>query len=339
MTGTQHVNMADVARRAGVSVATVSRALRDQPGVGAATRERVKAVAAELAYVISPEASHLAQGRTGRIAVVVARLDLWFFSAVLSGIESELRGSGFDVLVHQLADAQSRHLFFERLPTRRKADAVIVIALPVPDDDARRLRDLGMQVVLAGGQMLDFPHARIDDVAAARQAVDHLIGLGHRRIAMIRTADPEGAVWATDQERVRGYRDALGTAGLPEDDTYLVTVPFGVEGGAHAMERLLSLPSPPTGVFCHSDEIALGALRTLRRAHVAVPRRISVVGIDDQPTAALSDLTTVHQPVHEQGVLAARMVVDLLQGRTPESTQVVLPTHLVIRGTTGPAPV
>lgn len=330
------VNMADVARAAGVSTATVSRALRGMPGVSPATRDRIRQLADELAYVVSPEASRLAGGATGRVAVVLPTINLWFFSTMLAGIEAVMRDAGMDVLIYHVEGADDRRQFFQRLPARRKADAVIVIALPVPDEEAKRLDLMGVQVVVAGGQLRDYPHVRVDDQEISHQAVNHLVKLGHRRIAMIRTADREGSLWAADLSRSRGYRDALRAHDLPVDDSLMVTVPWGIDGGARAMERLISLREPPTAVFAYSDEVAIGALRTLRRAHIAVPDQMSVVGVDDHPMAELSDLTTVHQPVERQGALAARLALDLVRGAQPAHRQITVPTHVVVRGSTGP---
>lgn len=330
------VNMADVARRAGVSTATVSRALRDMPGVSATTRARIKALADEMAYVISPEASALSGGVTGRVAVVVPSINLWFHATMLAGIEGVLRDADMDVLIYHVEGVEDRRRFFDRLPARRKVDAVIVIALPVPEAEARRLDLMGVQVVVAGGTLLDYPHVRINDREVAHQAVNHLVQLGHRRIAMIRTSDPEGMVWAADQSRSVGYREALVASGIEPDDELMITVPWGIDGGARAMDRLLSLREVPTAVFAYSDEVAMGALRTLRRAHIPVPERMSIVGVDDHPMADLNDLTTIHQPVEQQGQIAGQMVLDLLHGRTLDARQRTVSTHLVIRGSTAP---
>jgi LacI family repressor for deo operon, udp, cdd, tsx, nupC, and nupG len=332
----QQINMADVARQAGVSTATVSRALRDMPGVSAGTRERIKALADELAYVVSPEASRLSGGATGRVAVVVPTINVWFFSTMLAGIEGVLRDADMDVLIYHVEGAEDRRQFFQRLPARRKVDAVIVIALPVPDEEAKRLDLMGVHVVVAGGRLRDYPHVRIDDNEVAHQAISHLTKLGHERIGMIRTADPEGSLWAADLSRSRGYRDALRAAGLGYEDELMITVPFGIDGGARAMDRLLSLREPPTAVFAYSDEVAMGALRTLRRAHISVPEQMSVIGVDDHPMAELNDLTTVHQSVEVQGAIAGQMALDLLHGRNTTDRQVTVPTYLVVRGSTAP---
>jgi LacI family repressor for deo operon, udp, cdd, tsx, nupC, and nupG len=330
------VLMADVARRAGVSTATVSRALRDMPGVSARTRARIKALAEELSYVVSPQASGLASGTTGRIAVVVPKIDLWFFATMLAGIEGVLRDADMDVLIYHVDGAEERRWFFERLPARRKADAVIVIALPVPEQEAERLDLIGVQVVIAGGELRDYPHVRVDDVDVGRRAAGHLVGLGHRDIAMIRTQDREGSVWAADRARSQGYCEALGEAGIPHRPELMVTVDWGIHGGARAMEQLLRLEHPPTAVFAYSDEVAMGALLTLRRAGVSVPGEISVIGVDDHPVSELYDLTTVRQPVELQGATAGRLTIELLREGEASPNRVTLPTELVVRGSTGP---
>ena len=330
-----HVSMADVAREAGVSMATASRALSDAHGVAPSTRARVVQAAERLAYVVSPEASGLKAGQTRRVAVLVPHVSRWFFGEMLEGAEGSLRRAGLDVLVYVVGDARDRRDFFARLPARRKVDAVLVIGIPVTDVERRRLELMGVAVVAGGGQYSPYPYVSIDDREAARQAVDHLLFLGHRRIAMIDAVDPNQQEWPIGG-RALAYATALPEAGIPLEDDLLVRVPWGADAGAQGMERLLSLRRPPTAVLAHSDELAFGALRTLRRAGVRVPHDMSVIGIDDHPMGAQVDLTSVHQDVRRQGELAGAMVVDALSGGTPES--VIVPTRLVLRGSTAPPP-
>ncbi|MDQ4115334.1 MAG: LacI family transcriptional regulator [Actinomycetota bacterium] len=329
------VNLADVARLAGVSPATASRALSDQPHVAPSTRERVWQVARELEYVVSPEASRLAGGSTGRVAVVVPHLSRWYFGAVLEGLEGELRAAALDLLLYRVGDAEDRAAFFTELPARRKADAVVLVGFAVDDAERDRLERIGVQIVAAGSRVASYPSVRIDEHAAGRQAVDHLIHIGHRRIAMIADYDPEQRDTERDG-RSSAYHAALADAGLPADDLVL-TVRWGVDEGAEAMGTLLGRSSPPTAVYAHSDEVALGALRTLRRAGLRVPDDVSVIGVDDHPLAALTDLSTVGQDPAGQGAIAGRMVVAGLRGEAFEPT-VVVPTRLVVRGSTGPPP-
>ncbi|MBG0564205.1 LacI family DNA-binding transcriptional regulator [Actinoplanes sp. NEAU-A11] len=327
--------MADVARRAGVSMATASRALSDHPHVAPATRARVLAAAEHLSYVISPEASRLAGGTTGRVAVVVPHISRWFFASLLEGLEAVLRESDLDVLLYHVGDAADRSTFFQRLPARRKVDAVVVLGMPVAEPERERLGLMGVHIVAAGGQVESYPYVSVDDLAAGRQAMDHLLFLGHRRIGMIATADPGQPGWPAVRGRTRAYHEAHADAGIPVDERLIVEVPWGGAPGADAMAQLLGLRKPPTAVYAHSDEVALGAVRTLRRAGLRIPGDVSVVGIDDHPLADLTDLTTVAQPVREQGTLAGRMVLSLLSGEDI-TDGVTVPTRLVIRGSTGP---
>lgn len=338
------MNMADVAAIAGVSKATVSRVLNGAPGVSEETRTRVKALVKDLSYVVSPDAARLSRRATGRVAVVMPATTSWFFGAVLAGILSVLREAGLDGLVYQVADGVSDGVsegagsrdFFADLPVQRQVDAVIVVAFPVTGFEERQLDLLGVPVVVAGGALRDHAHVRIDDIEAARQAVTHLIRAGHERIAMINPAVTPQRPYSPPTDRLAGYRAAVEGSGRAIDPSLVVELPWSGEMGAHAMDRLLSLERPPTAVFGFSDEIALGALRSLRRAGIAVPRTVSVIGIDDHPLATLCDLTTVRQPAEEQGAAAARLALGLLGGDPVPSLHVTLPTHLVIRSTTAP---
>jgi DNA-binding LacI/PurR family transcriptional regulator len=328
--------MADVASLAGVSKATVSRVLSGAPGVSDETRARIKALVEELSYVVSPDAARLSRGSTGRVAVVMPQTTTWFYGAMLSGVLSVLRPAGFDALVYQVADDGESRRFFADLPVRRQVDAVIVIAFPISDVERRQLNLLAVPVVVAGGALRDHAYVRIDDVAAARQAVNHLIRAGHRRIAMINaTVFPEWP-YAPPVDRLHGYRTALEDAGLDVDPELVVDLPWDATMGAQGMDRLLSAERPPTAVFAFSDEVAMGALRSLRRARITVPGTMSVIGIDDHPIADLWDLTTVRQPVELQGVRSARTALALLNGDPVTDRHQTVRTDLVIRGTTAP---
>ncbi|MDD7939390.1 LacI family DNA-binding transcriptional regulator [Actinomycetospora lutea] len=331
------VTLDDVARRAGVSLATASRALGDHPHVAAATRARVREAAEELDYVASPEATRLAGGPTGRVALLVPHPSRWFFGELIEGLEAALRAADLDLVLFRVGGPEERAAFFDRLPARRKVDAVVVLAFTVDEAEHARLASLGVDVVVAGGRVASYPSVGIDDHAAGRQAVDHLIHLGHRRIGMIAVED-DGRLAPDPDGRTSAWRAALVDAGMEPADELQVTVPWGGEGGADGMARLLGLRTPPTAVFAHDDETALGAMRTLRRAGLRVPEDLSVIGVDDHPLAALTDLTTVAQPVREQGRRAGELVAAALRGELRERVPPaeLLPTRLVLRGTTAP---
>jgi DNA-binding LacI/PurR family transcriptional regulator len=328
------LTLADIARLAGVGTATASRALNGAPGVAQETRRRVRKVAHEHGYVISPTAASLAAGITRRVGLMVPHLSRWFQATMAEAVHAVLVGAKLDVLLYVIGDPNDRRAFYDRLPARRNVDALVVVGVPVEESERVRLESVGVHIVGAGGQYVAFPHVTIDDRAAGHAAVRHLVNLGHRQIATIEAEDPNQFVQPS-LRRV-AYEEVLSEAGIAIDPRLRAVVGWGGEAGAAAMSALLAGSVAPTAVYAHSDEVALGAMRTIRRAGLRIPEDISVVGIDDDPTAALSDLTTVRQPVREQGIRAGHMVIDLLRGIEPADAAVILPIELVVRHTTAP---
>lgn len=337
------LSLSDIAREAGVSLTTASRALNNSYGVSAATRDKVLATARRLDYVVSPDAVRLASGgRTQRVALVVPHVERWFFGEMVNGIETVLAAANVDLLLYQVGGPEDRQDFFSRLPARRKVDAVVVVAFPVDRVEQERLELMGVGIVAAGGQSAAYPYVCIDDYQAGRMAVDHLVELGHRRIAMIAAHDPDQPGWPMRSGRSEGYVDALAAAGVAVDNALIRDVDWGGLNAAAAMDDIFDAAQgdPPTAVFAHSDELALGVMRTLRRRGMRFPEDISIVGIDDHPVAALTDLTTVRQSVREQGEIAARLILDALNPNTDEGAPraVTAPITLTVRASTGPVP-
>lgn len=330
--------MADVARAAGVSSGTVSRALRGRSGVSEAMRLRILRAAESLNYVVSPAASGLVTGRTGSVAVLVPFISRWFHARALAGAHHVLRRSGFEIVLYHVEGTAERREFFETLPLRRRADGLVVIALSLTDSEVERLDGLGIPVVGASTRPGRHPSVGIDDEEGAAKAVRHLANLGHRRIGMIRATDEEGVHRGVSRRRLNGFRSAMAERGLEVAEDSVVSAPWGVDGGARAMGEILSLRTPPTAVFAEADDVATGALRTLRRSGVATPDAMSVIGFDDSPMAELLDLTTVAQSVHEQGLIAGRMLVEAIRQGSVREPHVRLETRLVPRGTTSAPP-
>ncbi|WP_454293373.1 LacI family DNA-binding transcriptional regulator [Salana multivorans] len=328
------VTLADIAREAGVSLATASRAMSGARGVSAATTRKVREVAERHSYVVSPEASGLSRGSTGRIGVLTRHIARPFYAEALEEIESVLAGHGLDTVVHCVRTPEDQRSFFERLPVRRKVDGLVVLALPVTPHEKERLDLLDVAVVAASGQTADYPYVSIDDAEAGRQAMDHLLMLGHRRIAMINAIDPNASEWPIEL-RALAYTRALDRLGIPVEDDLFVRVPWGADGGTEGMERLLSLREPPTAVFAHSDDLAYGALRVLRRAGLRVPEDMSIVSINDLPMSEVLDLTTVRQSAGLQGRLAVETLLAMLAGE-PYEHATITPTRLIPRGSTAP---
>jgi DNA-binding LacI/PurR family transcriptional regulator len=308
----------DVAREVSMSTATVSRALRGLPGVSEETRVRVMETARRLGYVPSPSAAGLASGRTRTVAVVVPFVTRWFFAAVVQGAEEVLRQRGYDLLLYNLAGEESaRRRVFETGLLMKRADAVLVLSLEPSADELTRLRALGRPVTIVGADVPGWATVRIDDAAAARAATEHLLGLGHRRIGYV-GGETEGVLdFTAPRARARGYHEALRVAGVAADPGLEVAADFSVNGAARAAGELLERPDRPTAVFAASDEMAIGVLRAARALGLRVPEELSVIGIDDHEMAESFDLTTVAQPVHQQGHVAAEQVLAGLGPQPP----------------------
>lgn len=333
--GGKPINMADVASAAGVALSTVSRALSGNPGVSERTRKRIRKLTGQLGYVVNPEASNLSGGRTGRVGFVTPTINEWFYASVIAGATRVLAERGIDVVLYPVADSAARTKFFEDLPARRKVDAIIVIAFPLTDSEWERLDSMNVHAVVVGLFTPGRPFVSVDDEIVGKQAVDHLLALGHRKIGMITCVDPEGFHYSSDISRERGFRKALEDAGVTVDEDVVISVRWGIEGGAEGMSALLALPHTPTAVFAFSDEVAFGALRTLRRAGLEAPRDLSLIGVDDHPMAESMDLTTIAQSPRRQGELAGELCLALMENAEPLQ-HVTLPTNLTIRRSTAP---
>ncbi|WP_121256661.1 LacI family DNA-binding transcriptional regulator [Nocardioides ferulae] len=332
----------DVAREVHMSTATVSRALRGLPGVSEQTRARVMETALRLGYVASPSAAGLASGQTRTVAVVVPFVTQWFFSSVVHAAEQVLRGHGYDLLLYNLAgDHDARHRVFQTHLLRKRVDAVLILALTPSQDEQDWLARLGLPVAVVGSEVPGWASVGIDDEQAARTAVEHLLGLGHRRIAYVGGNTEHALDFTAPIGRQRGYRGALAEAGIDPDPGLEADSDFTVTGGYQAGLALLGRRPRPTAVFAASDEMAIGVLHAARTLHLRVPDDVSVIGLDDHEMAAFFDLSTVAQPVQEQGRLAAQAVLAALGQLGAESgpaahDRIVLATRLVPRGSTGP---
>lgn len=335
--GAGSASIEDVARRAGVSIATVSRSLRGLPEVAVHTRDRVLAAARELDYVASPFAARLASGRTATIGVVVPFVDRWFFAAVLGAVEAELGRAGYDLLLYNLNDAAGRTRFFELMPVRKRVDGLLVVSLSLTAVELDALRALNVPIGIIGANVGGFFSCQIDDVGGATLAVQHLIELGHSRIGLIGGDTDDPMRFTPPLYRRNGYLAALDAAGIAVDPALEVLGYFTIDGGEAAMTALLAGPSRPTAVFAESDEMAFGAIKTIRKRGLRIPQDVAVIGFDDHDAAELLDLSTVRQPVHAEGATVARALLAAAGGAATPEPAVELPLELVVRGSTDPA--
>lgn len=322
----------DVARRANVSAATASRSLRARSNVAPDTRDRVLAAARDLGYSL-PRG-----GDQPSLIGVLARFpSQWYFAQAITALEQAFGESDHRVALHNMGDPAGRRRFFERVLPLGQLDGIAVISTSFDPLERRALDRLQTPIVVVGGHLPGYPTVGIDEEEAARTATQHLIGLGHRDIGMLSFESEDPVGYETTMARDRGFRAALADGGLAANPDWVVVADGSrMSGGFRAAERLLSLPKLPTAVFAMSDELAIGALRAVRRAGLTVPGHLSLVGFDDHEMAEFVDLTTIRQPVPEQATAAARLLLEARDRQQSEAVAHRVPVRLVVRGTTGP---
>lgn len=241
-------------------------------------------------------------------------------------------------MLYAVGDMDARKRFFHELPPRRSVDAVLVFSLPLSEQESEALRGLDVPLALVGAKSEGFSSVWIDDRLGAGAAVQHLVDLGHRDIGLIH-GNIGPARFTPAQDRYTGFVDVLTAQQIALRDELLAEGEFTVSGGERAMNELLTAASPPTAVFAQSDEMAMGALRALRSRGFTVPDDMSVIGFDGHELTGLVDLTTVAQPVSGEGATAAKLLLERLAPDGPtEVDDVVLPTELVVRGSTAAPP-
>ncbi len=325
----------DIARVTGVSVATVSRALRDLPYVAPATRSRVVEAAAELQYAAHPQASRLASGRTWTIGVVAPQFGTWFPSRALGGINSVFAGAGYDLLISMMATPEDRRRFLhEARSFCRRVDGMILIDTFVSAEGNSAGDFFDRPVVAVNERLEGASSIFIDNRLAARRAVEHLIELGHERIGLV--VGPQSADLPTPvpAQRLLGYQDALRAAGLPCAPELAVSGEWTAAGGTVAVSKLLECAEPPTAVFCMSDQMAFGVLWSAARRGLNIPGDLSVIGFDDHDLSEAMGLTTMRQAVDEMGVRAAQTALALIDNEPVSDITWDVP--LMVRETTAP---
>lgn len=327
----------DVAAHAGVSVATVSRALRGLPNVAEATRARVADAAQLLSYRADPHASRLAAGRTMTVAVGVPMLGRWYFSIVVAAIEAAVAVEGYDVLLFAVGTDEARHRIVSNWSAlSRRVDGLILVDVALDEEETAELAAQAAPIVTIGYSTEGLPSVRIDDEAGAAAATRHLLGLGHEAIAIVGDQPAATVPFVVPHARRVGYHSALEAAGITPSPELELPAAFTVADGVVAGRMMLSRAKPPTAVFAMSDEMAFGVLKAAREHGRNVPGDLSVVGFDDHELADVVELTTIAQPVRRVGAVAARLLLDrLVPGAGVEPEHIELPTHLVVRGTTG----
>ncbi len=301
------VTIRDVAERAGVSVATVSKVINQRYGVAADTLARVRAVIDELGYEASLVAQSLRNHKTNVIGILVSDLEP-FSTELLKGAADAIRGSGFELVVYSAGGRVSDHVGWERRYLSR------------------------LSGTLVDGAILVTPTVVDVRYGAPIVAVEHLLSLGHRRIAMLTgRADLQSA-----RLREEGYRQALTAAGVPVDEDLVQAGDYDPEVSSASALRLLKSEHPPTAIFAANDISAIATVSTATSLGLRVPADLSVVGFDNVPESALNSppLTTIHQPIREMGASAIELLIRLIHGEPADPTHLTLATSLVVRQST-----
>lgn len=332
------VGIDDVARLAGVSTATVSRALSGRGHVAAATRAKVEAAASELGYVVSASASSLATGRMRNIGVVVPFLKSWFYTSVLEGAQRRLMQHGYDLTLYNLSgEANERETVFDTFLLRQRVDAVIAVSLELSAVEVHSLHALGKPLVGVGGPIPGVTTLSIDDVGVTRLATEHLLSLGHTVIGHIGGDVDAEMSFHMPSNRRQGWEAALAAAGIEARPELYFPAVFTLQSGYAAAKQMLGDPRlRPTAIVVASDEMAIGAMLAARDMGLDVPRDLSIVGIDDHELAPFFGLTTVAQHPEQQGERAVELLMRELEGPSgdDEPQNLQLPFDLVVRSST-----
>ncbi len=324
----------DVAREAGVGVGTVSRVLGDQSRVAPATRARVEAAIAHLDYRPNPVARALSRHRTATLEVIVPLITRDFYVEVLRGIETALEATGYALLIHTIERPADRDRVFAALGDRDRVDGTIIVSQTPTANLLARLVAQQAPAVLVDAIHPDVPSIAIDHEAAAVTAVDHLLALGHRRIALVDHAEAPFAQGSPSGRR-RGYRAALAGAGLDPRPADEIVTEFSPVGGEAALTALLAQSEPPTAIFVGSDTQAAGILAAARRLPRRVPQDLAIVGFNDVQLAGYLGLTTMRVPMREMGRRGVELLLTAMEDPLSGVPQILLPAELVIRETSG----
>jgi LacI family transcriptional regulator len=325
------VTIRDVAERAGVSVATVSKVLNQRYGVAAETFARVRTVIDELGYEASLVAQSLRNHKTNVIGILVADLEP-FSTELLKGAADAIRGTGYELVVYSAGGRVGDHVGWERRYLSRLSGTLVDGAILVTPTVVDVRYGAPIVAVDPHAGSTDLPTIDSDNLRGAQRAVEHLLSLGHRRIGMLTgRSDLQSA-----RLREEGYRQALAAAGVPVDEDLVLAGDYDPDVSSTSALRLLKSEHRPTAIFAANDISAIATVSAAASLGISVPADLSVVGFDNVPESALNSppLTTIHQPIREMGQSAIQLLIRLINGETPESAHLTLATSLVVRQST-----
>ena len=328
-------NIRDVARLAGVSVATVSRALSNPEKVSDESLEKVHNAIAQVGYRPNMLARNFRSARAYAIVVLVPDIANPFYSLFIRALEDRAQQKGYAVLLGDTRGTPEREMEYIRRVETRLADGIVQLR-PSSEKSQNNIPADIPCVNACGCEFTTGPSIRIDNRAAAKTMVNYLISLGHRRIGVISgLKDNPHAI-----DRLEGYKEALAEAGIPFEKDLIAEGDFTMWSGLNAAFQFCNMKIRPTAVFSMNDEMAIGAMQTLKNQGIRIPEDMSVTGFDDIAYSKYSDpsLTTISQPAEEMGKMAMDMLLKVIEGEPLSQRECVLPTEFIIRKSTGPAP-
>lgn len=329
----------DVAAAAGVSAATVSRALRGLDKVHPDTRERVRRAAKQLNYIASPTASGLASGRSRLVGLITPFMARWFFTSAMSAVDLTLRDHHHHLLLMDLEEQSSpdARLSLTQSVMFKRVDGLVVINVDLQGEERELVERLRLPVVTIGNRFGQAPWVGIDDLASTALLTDHLVALGHTRIAYLGAASENWTHRKTPTDRLSGFRNAMADHGVPVRGDWVFECDWSGSDAYRLAGTLLSASPRPTAILAASDEMALGAYGAALHLGLRVPDDLSIVGIDDYDLAVPFGLTTVRQDVAAQGRAAALTLLGEL-GVIPSRghDDQLFPCELVVRSSTAP---
>lgn len=324
----------DVAKKANVSTATVSRVLNEQGGYSEKTRQKVLAVIQELGYQPNALARGLINKRTETIAILFPEVSNMFSAKILKGVESVAHERGSSAIVCNTSIGGEKTMKYLQVLHEKRIDGIIFVSEVVKEEHYQAMLNMNIPVVLAATESYRYPlpYVKVNDRHAAYTAVEYLIQKGHRKIGMI-SGDEQDII--AGKPRIDGYKEALAVNGIPVDERYIVSAPgFGFKDGFDYLPRLLHNAPDITAVFAASDEMAVGVISSAYNMGIKIPEELSVIGYDNLPLAEMSIpmLTTVEQPLEQIGEMAAHMLFTMIETGKPVESR-IMPHRIIERAT------
>jgi DNA-binding LacI/PurR family transcriptional regulator len=333
------VTIRDVAREAGVSPGTVSRAMNGSSLVSDATRQRVLDVVQTLNYSPNLTARKLSLGKTLTVSVILPFLTRPSYIERLNGVVAALTPSKYDLVIHSVQTPDQRHTLFEDVIRRERSDGVLIISLPPMDSEVKFLTNANIPIVLIDAihpelNMLD--QVFIDDIEGGEMATRHLISLGHKKIGYIGDIYDTPFRFSSNRDRYQGYRLALESAGLPFEEKYYAEDEHGRLEAKHLALQMLSQEDPPTAIFAYSDTTAWGVMEAAQEIGINIPDDLSLIGFDNIEIAEYLKITTIHQPLFDSGQRGMQLLLEKLENSNKPAIQEKQSIQLIRRQTSAP---